>query len=42
MHYEAPSMEVLSLNVRARLMQSSSGGYTGGGAYIHTEKDHFA
>lgn len=39
--YESPEMKVLVLKAQSRLMESS-GGYTGGGAYLDNEKDPIA
>lgn len=40
--YESPEMKVLVLKAQSRLMESSGGGYTGGGAYLDNEKDPIA
>ena len=40
--YESPEMRVLVLKAQSRLMESSGGGYTGGGAYLDNEKDPIA
>jgi len=41
--YSAPKMTVVTVKAKSCLMQSSSGGYTGGGAFKDVaEKDYFA